>query len=213
VSLCATFPQFGGTEASEGVWAPVAERDLAVLVRDAGAGDATAWEQLVDRLAPLLWSIVRAYRLGDADAQDVLQTGWLRLLERLDQLSDPARVGSWLATTVRRESLRVLRQRGRAVPTDVHALDLGADDELTPEAVVLRGERAGMLARAFARLTARCQALLRVLAAADSYEEVAAAFDMPIGAIGPTRARCLESLRRQLAVGGMGGIDARRAER
>jgi RNA polymerase sigma factor (sigma-70 family) len=191
----------------------MADRDLATLVHDASGGDAGAWEQLVDRLAPLLWSIVRAHRLGDADGQDVLQTSWLRLLEHLDQLTDPAKVGSWMATTVRRESLRVLRQRGRAVPTDVESLDLGADDQPLPEAVVLRTERATLLARAFARLTARCQALLRILAAAATYEEIAVAMDMPVGAIGPTRGRCLEALRRQLAVGGMDGMDARRAER
>jgi RNA polymerase sigma factor (sigma-70 family) len=213
VSLCATFPQFGGADWSEGVWTSVADRDLASLVRDAGGGDGRAWEQLVDRLAPLLWSIARAYRLSDADAQDVLQTSWLRLLERLDRLADPARVGAWLATTVRHESLRVLRQRGRAVPTDLEALDLGADDQPSPEAVVLRSERATLLARAFARLTDRCQRLLRILAAAASYEEIAAALGMPVGAIGPTRARCLETLRRHLAVSGMGGLDARRAER
>lgn len=213
VTCCATFPRFGGTDWSEGVWAPVADRDLATLVRDAADGDAGAWEQLVDRLAPLLWSVVRAYRLNDADAQDVLQTSWLRLLERVDQLTDPAKVGSWLATTVRRESLRVLRQRGRTVPTDVEALDLGADDQPSPELHVLRTEQATVLARAFARLTERCQGLLRILAAAASYEEIAAAFDMPVGAIGPTRARCLKTLRRQLAVGGMGGINAGWAER
>jgi RNA polymerase sigma factor (sigma-70 family) len=182
----------------------LAELDLAALVRAAADGDAGAWDRLVERCSPLLWSIARGYRLSTADAEDVVQTSWLRLLEHLGRLTDPGRVTAWLATTVRRECLLVLRKQGRTVPTGPDELeaDAGADQGVGPEAALLRSERSVLLARAFAELSARCQQLLRLLAAEASYDEVVAATGMPIGGIGPTRARCLDRLRRRLAVAG-----------
>ena len=92
--------------------------DVATLVLAARAGDRAAWEQLVERFTPLLWATARAHRLGEADAADVVQTAWLRLLEHLGSLRDPHAVGSWLATTARHESLRTLRLGARQIPTD-----------------------------------------------------------------------------------------------
>ena len=88
------------------------------LVRAAATGDRQAWDELVDRYSGLLWSIAIAYRLGRADAADVVQTVWLRLLENLERLRDPDRVGAWLATTARRECQRSLAQTRRMLPTD-----------------------------------------------------------------------------------------------
>lgn len=175
------------------------------LVRRAAAGDRAAWDELVDNYTRLLWSIALAYRLGQADAADVVQTTWLRLLEHLETIRDPDRVGAWLATTARRECQRVLAQGGRVSPTDDdRTLDLGATMVATPEAVVLTSERDRILWRAFLQLEPRCQRLLRLVAVvATPYEVVADALDMPIGSIGPTRARCLERLRRSLAASGI----------
>jgi RNA polymerase sigma factor (sigma-70 family) len=93
-------------------------KTAAQLVEAAAHGDEDAWYALVDRYNGLLWSVARSHRLGMADAADVVQTAWLRLVERLSSLRDPERVGAWLATTTRRECLRTQRRAGRQVPTD-----------------------------------------------------------------------------------------------
>jgi RNA polymerase sigma factor (sigma-70 family) len=176
------------------------------LVRAAGAGDRAAWDELVDRYSGLLWSITSAYRMRHSDAADVVQTTWLRLLENLERIRDPDRVAAWLATTARRECQRSLGQSRKLLPTeDERDLEPAASAEPTLEAIVLESERDRALWAAFARLPAHCQRLLRILVeVTPPYEEVAAALDMPIGSIGPTRQRCLERLRRHLVGSGLG---------
>jgi RNA polymerase sigma factor (sigma-70 family) len=179
------------------------DRELADVVRGAAAGDQQAWNQLVERFSNLLWSITSAYRLSQADAADVLQTTWLRLLEHLDTVREPERVGSWLATTARRECLRVLRRANRVQPTDDdQRLSPEPDPTPDPESALLEAERRQQLRQAMALLPEHSQRLLRIAASGASYEEIAAALDMPIGSIGPTRARLLERLRRHLAAAG-----------
>lgn len=179
--------------------------DEGTLVRAAAAGDQAAWDALVKRFAGLVWSIARAHRLGSADAADVSQTAWLRLVENLGRLRDPDRVGAWLATTTRNECLRVIRRSGRQVPTDLDAgIDLEADEHLAPpvDAGLLVGERDAQLWKAFSAISERCQALLRLLIAdpPPTYEEIGSVLGMPVGSIGPTRARCLEHLRRRAGI-------------
>jgi RNA polymerase sigma factor (sigma-70 family) len=167
------------------------------LIRAAHAGDETAWESIVDRFGGLVWATARAHRLAASDAADVTQTTWLRLVEHLDRIHDPERLGAWLATTARHECLRLIRLRGREMPTDESSVfDTPREDPIDKR--LLTEERDRALARALRTVGERCQALLRLLAAADppSYEEIGAALGMPVGAIGPTRARCLEKLRR-----------------
>lgn len=178
--------------------------DLGRVVRAAADGDREAWNALVVRFNGLIWGIARAHRLGNADAADVVQTTWLRLVEHLDTIRNPEGVGAWLATTARHECLRVLRVGQRHVLTDGFDLTERATDPAV-DARLLTGERDATIWRAFSELGERCRRLLRILGAdpAPSYEEVGAAMDMPIGSIGPTRARCLEQLRRRLAVAGM----------
>jgi RNA polymerase sigma factor (sigma-70 family) len=173
------------------------------LVAAAAIGNQEAWDALVDRFGGLVWSIARAHRLGDADAADVSQTTWLRLVEHLGRLRDPESVGAWLATTARHECLRLIRQAGRFLADD-SALDL-ADPDPLPDALLVSGEREVALWRAIEALGERCRSLIRVLMAdpAPSYEEVAAALDMPVGSIGPTRARCLDQLRRRPEIAGI----------
>lgn len=173
------------------------DTDPGALVRAAAHGDECSWDALVERYSGLVWAIARNHRLSSADADEVFQTTWLRLVEHADRLQDPAKVGGWLATTARHESLRVLRRSGRQV---LMGDELPEPDCPTPapDEDLLRSERDAALWSAFSRLPGRDQALLRLLTAdpAPSYEEIGAALDMPVGSIGPTRARCLERLRR-----------------
>lgn len=170
--------------------------ELGTVVRAASQGDRESWNELVARYGGLIWSVARAHRLGDADAADVFQTTWLRLVEHLGAIRDPDRIGAWLATTARHECLRVLRVGQRHVLTDGFELIEGESDAAV-DTRLLTDERDAALWRAFARISARCRGLLRMLAAdpPPSYEEVGAALDMPIGSIGPTRARSLRRLR------------------
>ncbi len=176
--------------------------EFSSLVEAAAGGNGHAWETLVKHFSGLVWSIAGSYGLGRADSADVTQVTWLRLVEHLGRLKDPSRVGAWLVTTARRECLHLLRASNREIATDDESrLERGGPDGPLPESLVTKSERAALLWRAFRELGSRCQELLRALFLAYptlSYEQVAEAFGMPIGSIGPTRARCLEQLRRKL---------------
>ena len=173
---------------------PASTAGLAELVHAAADGDQQAWDALVDRFAGLVWSIARAHRLSAADAADVSQTTWLRLVEHLGRIRDPERVGAWLASTARHECLRVIRHAGRFVADgDVDLDAVGTEPE--PSTLLLATERTAALWRA---VGGAAGALPHADPGADggsgsSYEDIAAAFDIPIGSIGPTRARCLSS--------------------
>jgi RNA polymerase sigma factor (sigma-70 family) len=177
---------------------------LEALIRAAHDGDTAAWEAIVDRFSGLIWATARAHRLAPAEAADVTQTTWLRLVENLDRIQDPERLGAWLATTARRECLRHIRLRGRELPTGEDTLFEAPSDDRIEQRLITR-ERNDALRKAFARISERCQALLRLVAAVDppTYEEIGAALGMPIGAIGPTRARCLDQLRRSPELAGL----------
>ena len=171
------------------------------LLTAAADGNQTAWDLLVDRFERLVWSVARSFRLSDADAADVCQTTWLRLVEHLQSINDPDRLAGWLATTARRESISVLRKRDREVPVFDNPDEEDEDAEQDPERTMIVQDEYRELWDAFAALSERCRSLLRVLAVSplDNYAQIAAALRMPVGSIGPTRARCLDRLRARLA--------------
>jgi RNA polymerase sigma factor (sigma-70 family) len=173
---------------------------LGDLVQAASRGDEAAWGTIVDRFSGLVWATARAHRLSSADASDVVQTTWLRLVEHFDRIREPEHLGAWLATTARNECLRLLRLQTRVQATDDPDL-FEAPSDGAADAGLLTRERDTALWRAFAALNERCQSLLRLVASPlePSYAEIGAALAMPIGAIGPTRARCLDRLRGELA--------------
>ena len=177
----------------------VAGAELPVLLVAAGAGDERAWGALVDRFGPMIWAVARSHRLSDADASDVAQTTWAALLANLDRITEPARIGAWLATTARRECLRVLGQSNTTAPYDDELPEAAIDCDSGAELESL--DRDAALWRCFSRLRDGDRALLRMLMAepTPSYEEISAGLQIPIGSIGPTRARALERLRRELA--------------
>jgi RNA polymerase sigma factor (sigma-70 family) len=185
----------------------VEQNEVADTVRRAAAGDKAAWEAIVTSFSGLVWSIATSHRLGQADSAEVAQTTWLRLLENLGSIREPERLGGWLATTARREALRLLKLRGREVVTDDEArFDEVPSAAQTPEDVLLGSERKQQMRRAFAKLPERCRKLLHlVIVVSPPYTEVAAILDMPIGSIGPSRARCLDRLRKLLDADGGAG--------
>jgi RNA polymerase sigma factor (sigma-70 family) len=178
---------------------PPARSATSDTVRAAARGDRAAWNELVERYSGLLWAIARAHRLSSADAADVVQTSWMRLVEHLSAIKNPDGLGAWLATTARRECLATLRRAARCQPSDTVDM-LIEPTQADVDARLLDGERDAAVWRAFGRLPARDQALLRLLTTdpAPSYHEIGAALAMPIGSIGPTRGRALERLRREL---------------
>ena len=177
---------------------------VAELVTRARNGDRLAWDQIVERYAPLIWSICRRHRLGGPDAEDVGQVVWLRLVDQLDNLRDPAALPGWLATTTRRECLRVLRC---ARQPQVAGLELDAEHMPDTRAVaaeqeLLLAERDAALRQAFSDLPPNCQRLVALLIADPplSYAEIGAALGISVGSIGPNRSRCLAKLRRHPAI-------------
>jgi RNA polymerase sigma factor (sigma-70 family) len=176
----------------------VVELDAARLVRQAANGDKHAWERLVDQYARLIWSITREFKLVESDAADVVQTTWMRLIEHIDRIQHPERVGSWLAATARNECLRVLAARKKIVLAheDV-AFDAPVEQGPEIDEALLAEERAEVVRKAVAHLPRRWQRLMELLMADPpvSYAEISDELGLPIGSIGPTRGRCLARLR------------------
>jgi RNA polymerase sigma factor (sigma-70 family) len=174
---------------------------IALVARAAG-DDHQAWDELIERYAPLVWTICTRYRLSNHDIEDVSQNVWLLLVEQLGKLREPAALPGWLATTTKRECLRVVmatrrsQQPGSAVD-DAPFADEGAIDE-----EILIAERSAALRAAFAGLPPHGQHLLAMLFRDPpcSYAEISARLGIPIGSIGPQRARCLERLRQSPAL-------------
>jgi RNA polymerase sigma factor (sigma-70 family) len=177
---------------------------VAALVARARDGDKDAWDAIVDRYAPLIWSICRRYRLDRADADDVGQSVWLRLVDQLGRLREPEALPGWLATTTRRECGRLLTgsRKREALGSALDPADIPDVGPSAAEEEVLAAERHAALREAFAGLPPHCQELIGLLITDPPvpYAEISAKLGIPVGSIGPNRARCLDRLRRHPAV-------------
>ena len=175
---------------------------LADVLGAAAAGDDAAWEVLVQRFTPALQAAARGFRLSPADVDDVVQNTWLAAFRHVRRVERPEALGAWLLVTARREALRILQRSVREVVTE-EPLSATATDDEPPEQLVLEAERGDELEAAIGRLPAQHRKLLRTLMRAPdaSYGDIAERLAMPVGSIGPTRARALERLRedRRLA--------------
>ncbi len=181
-----------------------ADSSVGDLVARARSGDRQAWDALVERYAPLIWSICRRHRLGRADADDVGQSVWLRLLDQLDRVREPAALPGWLSTTTRRECLRVL-SAAQGPHATIYALDVESlPDQRTGTAdqELLAAERHAALRAAFTQLPPNGQQLLALLTAdpPTPYADISAQLGIPVGSIGPTRSRYLDKIRRHPAI-------------
>jgi RNA polymerase sigma factor (sigma-70 family) len=178
------------------------------LVTRAQTGDQPAWDLLVERYAPLIWSICHRYRLSSPDTQDVGQNVWLRLAGQLDRIRDPAVLPGWLATTTSRECAKALRaaRRPHAAGQTLQTKNISdataatAEQELEQE--LLLAERHAALREAFADLPPDRQRLLALLIEDPPvrYDKIGAELGIPVGSIGPDRGRCLDKLRRHPAI-------------
>jgi len=177
--------------------APV-DNPVADLVAAARGGDRQAWDALVERYAPLVWSICRRYRLSHADAEDVGQSIWLRLVDQLDKIREPAALPGWISTTTRRECQRVQSH------TLTYTLDAGdiRDERASAEQELLAAERQAALREAVTQLPPDGQQLIALLVADPPvpYAEISARLGIPVGSIGPTRGRCLDRMRQHPAI-------------
>ena len=173
------------------------------LVRAAARGDEQAWDALIERYGPLVMAVIRRFALSRADAADVNQTVWLRLVEHLDRIREPEALPGWIMQTTRNECLRLLRADRRTWLFD--PLDQVAETVVTAAAVeagdlderLLAAERHQALRDAYEELSPRCRDLVGLLLSDPplSYEEIGARLGVPVGSIGPTRGRCVHKLR------------------
>ena len=181
---------------------------MANLLSAARAGSEDALGQIVNELSPLLWQVARSAGLSQGDAEDVLQTVWMRLITHLDGIHDAGALTGWLVTTTKREAWRVRAAGRKQLPADQDVFaDLPDKGPGSEEQVILEDQRRELWA-AIGMLSRRCQELLRIMAFAprSDYATVAAALGMRVGSIGPTRGRCLAKLRALLAGGPDGSL-------
>ena len=155
---------------------------------------------LVRLVTPALWAIARSCHLDAPQAEDVVQTVWVRLVQKADTITDPQGVFAWLLTTTRREAWRVSGMSTREANPD-EDLDRLVSPAPGPETVVTTDDENTRLWHHVTLLSPRCQALLRVIAyvTPPDYARISRALGMPVGSIGPTRGRCLAALRTSLA--------------
>jgi RNA polymerase sigma factor (sigma-70 family) len=197
----------GGREAGEGP-----EPTVEMLVARARHGDNDAWEQILDRFGALVRSTTRAYRLSPTDAADVGQTVWLRLFERLADLREPRALPGWIAVTTAHECSKVVTRRNRTVSVDPVLLaggehpafssPAGPTEPGEPGERLLREDDRRAIRSGLAQLPARQRQLLLLLTQDPPlpYAEIGRRLGIPVGSIGPARARYLRHLRQTAAV-------------
>jgi RNA polymerase sigma factor (sigma-70 family) len=188
------------TRSCTSVGAPGSVADLLPRASD---GDPVAWDEVLRRYGTLVSATVRSFQMQDADTLDAVQMTWLRLAENAHRVQFPERLGGWLATTARRECLRILHD---ANPASNLRPDVVADRSRGPEQHAIDADTTRTLWKIVAELPPRRRTLLQALFTDHPrpYGEVARTAGIPQGAIGPTRARALRQLRVRLNDRGLG---------
>jgi RNA polymerase sigma factor (sigma-70 family) len=182
------------TDGSGRVWSEAATCFRAWANGDTGTD---GLDGLVRVMTPVLWHVVRSYRLPQEAAEDVIQTTWLALVRRRDAIDDPVAVGGWLTTTARREAWRVSTANNKALPVEDEEIAFRLPKQRSAEAVAVESDERDRLWQVVDSLPERCRRLLRIVAFENrpDYTAVAETLEMPVGSIGPTRGRCLAKLR------------------
>lgn len=177
----------------------------AALVARCRQGDAAAWAALVKRYQRLVYAVVMRAGHDEHTAADVFQTVFTRLIQHLPRLAQPERLQAWIVTTAKREALLARRIGQRTVSMTTDDDEPGPEADLVDEAPLAEAalsdlQQLNRLRQSLDRMDERCRTLLTLVFADEDdklpYEEIAVRVGMPIGSIGPTRARCLQKLRR-----------------
>ncbi|MCC6745370.1 MAG: sigma-70 family RNA polymerase sigma factor [Acidobacteria bacterium] len=188
---------------------PSTESDL---IDQCLAGDDAAWRELISRYQGLIYSVPRRMGLSPEASADIFQCVCVLLYQRLGTIRDPARLGGWLLTTASREAIRASRRAKRTVSLENEREDgASSTDSDLPDVRPLADEdrekleRAQLLRSALSEMSDRCRTLLEAFLNDDdaNYRDVARRLGIPIGSIGPTRARCFAKLKEMLAVRGL----------
>lgn len=177
----------------------------AILIKRCLAGEQSAWNTLVDRYSRLVYSVINRNRLSATDAEDLFQTVFILLFRSLDRLKDQSRLPAWLVTATHRECWRMTRNRRR-----LREVAVGEEPTEIPPDEVTQLERQQLVQESLTRVGGRCEQLLRALfldPAEPDYDAIAKQLGMPVGSIGPTRARCFEKLQQILKDAGLGDDD------
>lgn len=184
--------------------------DDVALVEGIRAGDESCWRALIDRHSSLVWRVARAVVNDDHAATDAMQTAWLRLLENIDRLAEPHAVKGWLCTTARREAIALSKKATRQRPEEptTWLLDRPTPNDVDPGDVTATAEQNSRVLGELRKLSEKCQQLLTLHAHTVSYDEISSVMDMPVGSIGPTKARCLDQLRKSPVIRELEGVGA-----
>ena len=180
------------------------ESDEALLVRCRN-GDGDAWQSLVNRYQRLIYAVPRRAGLDEHAAADVFQSVFAELIGQIGRIRQPDRLQAWLVTTARRKTLKAISSRAGVSLDDESGSSLVetlVHPDPLPDEVLLELERQQALRLAIAALDDRCRHLLEGLYCADepaTYDSLSGLLGIPVGSIGPTRARCLDKLRRLMA--------------
>ena len=187
-------PHTTSTDTSGAVWSEATACFRAWANGDTGAD---GLDGLVRVMTPVLWHVVRSYRLPQEAAEDVIQATWLALVRRRDSIEDAVAVGGWLTTTARREAWRVSTTISKAMPVEDEEIAFRLPKQRSAETEAVESDEAERLWQTVDSLPERCRRLLRIVAFENrpDYTVVAETLDMPVGSIGPTRGRCLAKLR------------------
>lgn len=176
------------------------------LITACRAGAETAWETIVHKYQNLIFSIPRRAGLDGDAAADVLQEVFKTLFEKLDSIEQPQFLRAWLTTTARHKTIHYVQRekRGRIQPLFNEENEINyevPDRALLPDEVLLRLEKENQIEAALSKIDDRCRRLVTMLYLETEqipYQEIADALDLPVGSIGPTRARCLKKLLKFL---------------
>lgn len=181
--------------------------DLERLLARCRSGDEAAWLLLFERFSGFLYNLCRREGLEDDDAKDVVMSTFGVLVRNLDRIQSGLALPSWLAQTSVREARRVRRSSNRyenSAESDLNLEEIIEADDISAEQEAIKAGQFAMVQFGMQKLDTRCRRLLSALYIAEqtSYIDLASELGLPIGSIGPTRARCLEKLRKILKTDG-----------
>jgi RNA polymerase sigma factor (sigma-70 family) len=204
VATSAVRPTESPVDSTAPIPTPYADPDaLPELVALALQGNQRAWHDLVQRYSPLVSSVIRRFRMNDSDADDVRQNLWMRLVEHLKDIREPRALPGWVMTTTRNEAIRVLAGKRRTEPVDPQQDDrLDNIEHTEPDADLIRAEHRAAVHAGLRELRPEHRELIELTFADTpiSYQQISTRLGIPIGSIGPTRARCLKKLERTAAI-------------